>query len=171
MKRSRRWAPSASRITSSWRRSLRASAREAGGGGGGWGGARRRGVGGGVGDGVGALGGGGGAGVRMLPGPRRAEDRLGHEGGQQPAALGNRLDRVLEGDQLVRALERVAEGQVQLVLPRRDLVMAGLDGDSEAAECPDDLLPHVAADVDGMVGVAGAGIAPRSNAARGGGRS
>src|SRR5260370_20876622 len=49
--------------------------------------------------------------VDIHPGPGRPEDRLGHEGGEQSAALGDRLDRVLEGHQLVRTLERVAEWQ------------------------------------------------------------
>src|SRR5207244_105784 len=138
MKRSRRWTPSASRITSSWRRSFKASASQAGR----WpvwgragrpcmcqlagdevlGDGRQLVLVGAVVERVAVLAGFGQDLVRMHPRPCRAEDRFGHEGGQQSAALGNRLDRVLEGDQLVRALHGVAEREVQLVLPGRDLM-------------------------------------------------
>ena len=79
--------------------------------------------------------------------------------------MGNRLDRMLEGDQLVRALQGIAEREVKLVLSGSDLVMAGVDGDPQAVERAHDLLPNVAADIDRMVEVAGAVVAPGSHPA------
>src|SRR2546426_1386154 len=103
--------------------------------------------------------------VRMHSRPCHAEDRLGHERGQQSAALGDRFDRMFERDQLVGALQRITEGQVQFVLSGRNLVMARLDHDPQTIERAHDLLPNVAADVNRMVEVAGAVVPPRSHAA------
>src|SRR2546425_2323785 len=72
---------------------------------------------------------------------------------------------MLEGDQLVGALQRVTESQVQSVLPSRDLVMARLDHDAQPVECAHDLLPNVTADVNRMVEVAGTVVSPRSHTA------
>src|SRR5438093_7686501 len=80
-------------------------------------------------------------------------------------ARGARFDRMLHPDQLIRALEGIAEPQVELVLAGGDLVMAGLDRDPEMVEPVDDLLPDVAAQVDRMVEVAGPIVPPRTQAA------
>src|SRR3989442_11730518 len=72
---------------------------------------------------------------------------------------------MFERDQLVGALQRITEGQVQFVLSGRNLVMARLDHDPQTIERAHDLLPNVAADVNRMVEVAGAVVPPRSHAA------
>ena len=106
--------------------------------------------------------------VGMHPGAGRAEDWLGHEGRQQASSLRHGLDRVLQGDEMVGASQRIAEGEVELVLPCRDLVMAGLDRDAQVVERADDLLADIAGDVDWMVEVAGPVVPSRTNAAAGG---
>src|SRR5947209_20156120 len=62
---------------------------------------------------------------------------------------------MLDGDQLIRALERITETEVELVLAGRHLGVAGLDGDAEVVEPVDDLLPDFAAHVDRMIEVTG----------------
>ena len=62
--------------------------------------------------------------------------------------LGDGLERELEGDRVVRGLQRVAVLEVDLVLPGRDLVVGGLDPDPERLEGVD----HVLADLLGEVG-------------------
>src|SRR2546423_3232695 len=87
----------------------------------------------------------------MHPGAGGTEDRLGHEGGEQSPTLRHRLDSMLERDELVRALQRVVEGEVQLILSGRDFVVAGVDGDAQAVKGGYDLLPDFAAGVNPVV--------------------
>src|SRR5260370_23498792 len=103
--------------------------------------------------------------VGMLPGAGRAEYRFGYEGGQQTSTLRHRLDRVLEGHEMVGAFHGVAEREVELVLPGRHLVVARLDGDPQVVEGADDLLANVAGDIDRVVEVAGPVVAPGAHSA------
>src|SRR5260370_3530570 len=86
--------------------------------------------------------------VGMLPGAGRAEYRFGYEGGQQASALRHRLDRVLEGHEMVGAFHGVAEREVELVLPGRHLVVDHLDGDPQVVEVANDLCAYLDVDVD-----------------------
>src|SRR5438132_8498635 len=66
--------------------------------------------------------------------------------------------------QLIRALECVTEPEVELVLAGRDLVVAGLDRDSEMVQPVHDLLPDFAPQVARMVEVAGPVVPPGTHA-------
>ena len=78
-----------------------------------------------------------------------AVDRLGHERRVQAVLLGDRLERELEGDRVVRRLERVGVLEVDLVLAGRDLVVGRLDADPELLQGVD----HVVPDGDRKVGL------------------
>ena len=106
--------------------------------------------------------------VRVHAGAGRAEDRLWHECRQQPTPLRDGLDGVLERDQLVGTLQRIAQRQVKLVLAGGHLVVTRVDRDAKAIERLDDFLPDFASDVDRMVEVARAVMPPRPHATAGG---
>ena len=58
---------------------------------------------------------------------RLSVDGLRHKGRVQAVALGQRLDRQLEGHDIVRGVESAGVFKVDLVLPHGALMMAGLD--------------------------------------------
>jgi len=90
-----------------------------------------------------------------------AEDRLGHEGCMQATALRHELDRIFQRHQLVGMAKCVPKGEVQLVLARADLVMAGFDDDAAVVERRDDLLADLAPNIERMIEVPGAVVADR----------
>ena len=75
---------------------------------------------------------------------RLAVERLGHEGRDHPGLLGDRLEGVAEGDEVVGSLERRRGVDVDLVLAPRNFVMRGVDGDPHAHQRADHALADVA---------------------------
>ena len=71
---------------------------------------------------------------------RHAEQGLGHEGGVEPVLLRQRLDRQLEGHDVVGGGEGVGVLEVDLVLPRGALVVGRLDLKAHVLQRQTDLL-------------------------------
>ncbi len=69
--------------------------------------------------------------------------------------LGNGLQRELEGDRVVRGLERVGVLEVDLMLAGGDLVVGGLHADPERLERVDHVLAHFLGEIGREVEVAG----------------
>ena len=90
-----------------------------------------------------------------------AEERLRHEGGVQPLARGDRLQRRLEGDRVVGGAQGIGVLEVDLVLPGGDLVMRRLDLDPERLEVVHHLLADIGPEVLGEVEVAGRVVGQR----------
>ena len=88
-------------------------------------------------------------------------DRLGHERRVQAVLLGDRLEGRLEGDRVVRRLERVGVLEVDLVLAGRDLVVGRLDADPEGLERVDHVVPDRDREVRAEVEVAGLVVGQR----------
>src|SRR6478736_5605723 len=72
--------------------------------------------------------------VRVHPRPGVLGERLGHEGRIDPLRQGDLLDDRAERLDVVGRAQRIGVAQVDLVLPRRALVMAELDGDAHVLE-------------------------------------
>src|SRR5919197_1008165 len=89
------------------------------------------------------------------------EDRLGLEGGVEPAALGDLLDLALQGDQLIGRLERALGREVELMLAGGDFVMAVFDHDSQGVERAHYFLADFGAQVERVVEVTGAIVGQR----------
>ena len=62
--------------------------------------------------------------VAVHAGAVDAEDRLGHEGGDQTMLGRDRLDGVLESQHIIRGLERIRKTEVDLVLAQGHFMMA-----------------------------------------------
>ncbi len=92
-----------------------------------------------------------------------AVERLGHKGGVQSVALGNRLERHPERYGVVRGLKSGAVLEVDLVLADRDLVMAGLHHDPLLLEGVDHLLADIGRQVGGHVEIASLIVRQRLN--------
>src|SRR5690606_18751545 len=93
-----------------------------------------------------------------------ALDRLGHEGGMQAMALGDRLQDVLEGDGAVGGRDGRAVLEVDLVLADGDLVVAGLDLDAHLLKVADHVLADVGGEVARQVEVAAPVVRQRGDA-------
>ena len=83
--------------------------------------------------------------VGVHAGAGRAEERLGHEAGEQTAFTGQLLNRRLECGERVGRGQRRLHRQVELILPAAHLVMAGLDRDPRRLQRGDDLKLDLAA--------------------------
>jgi hypothetical protein len=82
-----------------------------------------------------------------------AEDRLGHEGGVQAVQLRNRLERVLEGNGVVRCLQGTAIAEIDLVLPDGYLVVRRFHVDPHILQGIDHLLSNRGGKVGGEIEV------------------
>jgi hypothetical protein len=92
-------------------------------------------------------------------------DRLGHERRVQAVLLGDRLQRELEGDRVVRGLQRIGVLEVDLVLARGHLVMGRLHPDAERLEGVDHVVPDGTREVRAEVEVAGLVVGQRLDGA------
>src|SRR6184192_2768740 len=106
--------------------------------------------------------------VRVHPGAVLAKDRLGHEGGKEPVAVGDVADDEPERRQVVRGLEGDRVAEIDFVLPRCDFVVTRLDLEPHRHQVPDDEAPDLLGPVHrGLIEVAtvimgvGGGLAAR----------
>ncbi len=83
-----------------------------------------------------------------MPEPFSSCQRLGHEGGVDAGGHRHLFDDQAAGQDAVGHGQRVRVAQVDLVLGRRDLVVAGLDADAHLLEREHGLAAQVAGAVE-----------------------